>query len=203
MPSADATDLDVAAFALVLALDGEQTLDATTLGIIQAELTRRARSSLVPVEDLEDLVDAVLLRFIAATRGGGIRPELAGGYLARSVRNASIDLRRSRGGGNERQPVPFDEERLMALPIDDDALSRMLAAHAARTDVLAGLARAVADERFTVVQVVTQWLELAELTGEEPSSRRVGFALDLSHTTVNNALQEFRERYLPQAPAAP
>ena len=62
---------------------------------------------------------------------------------------------------------------------------------------MAGLAAAAGAGRYTVVRVVTQWLHLAETTGDAPSSRAVAFELDISHTTVNDALREFRRRYLP------
>ena len=188
----DDTDLDDAAALLVRAMHGQGNLDWATLQTIQIELARRVRSSSASDSDVEELVDAVVVRFVQAVRRRAIRPEAAGGYLARSVQNAAVDAHRSA----VRRPIEFDEE-LLRMPIDDEGLARLLAKHAARADVLAGLTKAASDRRFTTVRVVAEWLQQAELTGEAPSSRQVAMALDLSHTTVNTALNEFRSAYLP------
>ncbi len=86
---------------------------------------------------------------------------------------------------------------------EDEALARLLDAEAARSDVLEAQARAVKDKKFTLVRVVSEWLVIAERTGIEPSSREVAEVLGLSHTTVNEALREFREGYLPKRRASP
>lgn len=191
------TELDAAAALLVVAMNNAGNVDWRTLQTIQMELARRARGRLLlaSYDDVEELVDAVLVRFLQAVRRKRIVPGGAGAYLAKSVQNAAVDAYRT----SARRPIAFDEELLM-MPIDDDGLARLLAGHAARTDVLRGLSQAASDERFTVVRVVTEWLQQAELTGEPPSSRQVGYALHLSHSTVNAALNEFRSAYLPNPP---
>lgn len=86
---------------------------------------------------------------------------------------------------------------------EDEALARLLDAEAARSDVLEAQARAAKDKKFTLVRIVSEWLVIAERSGVEPSSREVAETLGLSHTTVNEALREFREDYLPKRTASP
>ncbi|MEA2361284.1 MAG: hypothetical protein QOD71_429 [Thermoleophilaceae bacterium] len=191
-PSAPTT-LDEAAAELVHALQDGQQFALASLAVLQRELTRRLAGQDLGADTVEELVDQVVVRFVQAVRRGRpIRPDGSGAYIARSLRNAAVDYHRA-----PNQVLPFEEEIYGAMPLDDDQLARLLAKHAARADVLDGLEAAVADQRYTVVKVVLQWLRLAERFGEEPSSRQVGLDLDLSHTAVNDALSEFRERYLP------
>ena len=189
------TDLDDAAALLVLAMRNADDLDWSTLRAIQMELGRHARAASAAHDDVDDLVDAVLVRFVQAVRRQRILPETAGAYLARSVRNAAADAHRS----SVRKPGSFDEELLM-MPIDDDGLARLLARGVAAVDVLRGLSQAASDKRFTVVRVVAEWLQQAELTGEAPSSRQVALALRVSHSAVTASLREFSSAYLPNPP---
>lgn len=187
------TDLDVAAAALVLVMRGEGDFDQTMLRTIHVELARRVGALSGGSAHVDELVDAVLVRFVQAARRRRVEPATAGAYLARSVQNAVVDEHRA----SARRPIPYDEELMFIAPSDDD-IARLLAGHAAHASVVRGLSQVVSERRFTVVRVVTEWLQQAELTGSAPSSRAVGVALDLSHTTVNAALSEFRDGYLPK-----
>jgi hypothetical protein len=190
--------LDEAAHAVVSALAERRQPPAEALGALYTEMLDRARRASARGEH-EDIVAAVLERIVREAQAGRIEPHAAGGYVARAVKNEAIDAhrRQTTAGGSERL-VPLEEAPALLTAGDDEALVRLLDEHAARSEVIAGLRRAFADERRTVVHVVAEWLDLAERTGRAPASREVADGLGLSHTAVNQALAEFRARYLPQ-----
>jgi DNA-directed RNA polymerase specialized sigma24 family protein len=188
------TALDITARELTIALRARSEPSATTFHTVWRELLARVPRQPATSEP-DTVVSAVLERFVAAVRSGKVEPATAGAYLATALRNAAIDeQRRSR----VRREHP---ERLAAVRSAeaDDAVTRLLDANAARDAVHQALKLAADDERYSLVRVITQWLDLAERDGEPPSSRDVAIVLGISHTAVNQALSTFRRSYLPEA----
>jgi hypothetical protein len=85
---------------------------------------------------------------------------------------------------------------LLEEPADDDETARLLDRAAGKQSIQLGIEEAIRAGDSVAVHVVTEWLDLAEETGETPPSRTVAERCGCSHTTVNQALTRFRG-YLP------
>jgi hypothetical protein len=146
--------------------------------------------------DADELVDAVLDRFMHRARTGAIEPARAGAYLAQSFKNARIDRQRAQA----RHPRVEVQESDSAS--EDDAIFQLLERDAARQDIYAALKDAFSKDDTTVTKVVLEWIRAAEPGGKEPTLAEVGQAVGVSPQAVADALRRFRERYLPAARSA-
>ncbi|HEY2593447.1 MAG TPA: hypothetical protein VGK33_06080 [Chloroflexota bacterium] len=146
--------------------------------------------------DADELVDVVLDRFMHRARSGAIEPARAGAYLAQAFKNARIDRQRAA----TRHPLVELQEGDSAS--EDDAIFRLIERDAARQDIYAALKEAFGHDDTTVTKVVLEWIRAAEPGGKEPTLADVGQAVGISPQTVADALQRFRERYLPAARSA-
>jgi hypothetical protein len=159
-------------------------------------VVRRALLRLLGAErdrsDADELVDAVLDRFMRHARRGNIEPAGAIDYLARSMANARIDRQRARA----RHPSVEIQEADSAS--EDDAIFRLIESHAARQEIYAALQEAFRQRDATVVKVVLEWIRVAQ-EGRKPTLARVGEAVGVSAQAVADALERFRERYLATA----
>jgi RNA polymerase sigma factor (sigma-70 family) len=154
-----------------------------------------SRWSLSGAEDIDDAIADTLGRFAQAVRSGRI--DAAKGspaaYLATMARHAVFDrLRRAHTEGVH-EPLSAGADEVPA----DDEIARWLSAEADLQAITAAVAAALAARDYRTVEVVARWLDLAQATGERPSSREVARATGLSHTTVNQALKRLT-KYLPR-----
>jgi DNA-directed RNA polymerase specialized sigma24 family protein len=147
------------------------------------------RFQVLGIDEALDLVDESIARLAAESKARGEGFAQAPGWLSNVARNLAVDrLRRQR---HESAP---NGERL-----SDDALAALLDREASSGTVYAAARRAVAAHDHQCVRIVAEWLDLANETGEAPSSRVVGERTGYSHTTVNAALARFRT-YLEEEP---
>lgn len=86
----------------------------------------------------------------------------------------------------QRYYSPQDEAIVGLLGLDSSA---------AQVEDALRVAKAVGDS--LTYRVVLAWLDLAESQTKTPSSRDVGRALGVSHTSVNQALRRFRDYLAP------
>jgi hypothetical protein len=140
--------------------------------------------------DADELVDAVLDRFMRHARAGVIKPALAGAYLTRSIVNARIDRQRA----HARHPSVELQEADSAS--EDDAIFRLIESEAARQEIYAALQEAFRQRDATVVKVVLEWVRVAEHGRREPTLTEVAGAVGVSPQAVADALERFRERYV-------
>jgi hypothetical protein len=145
--------------------------------------------------DADELVDAVLDRFMRRARAGAIKPSLAGAYLTRSIVNARIDRQRA----HTRHPSVELQEADSAS--GDDAIFRLIESEAARQEIYAALQEAFRRRDATVVKVVLEWIHVAE-GHREPTLAEVGAVAGVSPQAVADALERFRERYVTVARSA-
>jgi DNA-directed RNA polymerase specialized sigma24 family protein len=145
-----------------------------------------------PELEPEEAAQEVMVRLLAMARAGGRRDPVQnpGAFITRVAQNTAIDLLRR--SGKHRHEVPLDEEHLELS--SEDELPALLHRSATHATVRAAIAGCLADRDFVTVRIVTVWLDLADELGHEPPSREVADYARVSHTTVNNALQRFRDR---------
>lgn len=134
-------------------------------------------------DELLDVVDETLARLLRASRDRGGPLEHPGAWLFTVARRESIDrLRRDRS-----EPLEIGD-----LIDDDDALAALIDRNASRTVIEGAFRHAYAASDHVAVRVVMTWLDTAQATGAEPSSRALGEQIGYSHTTINEALARFR-----------
>lgn len=166
------------AFAEDAAPSGEDHA-AVRAGLIRALLARFR--SLGP-DELLDVVDEAVIRLLSESRRQGSELDKPAGWLVRTASNMAHDRVRRQARSGELRHEPWR----------DDETFQLIEAAWSSQSIRTALAQAVAAGEWTVVTVVTAWIDLASETGSAPSSRQVGQRVELSHTTVNEALNRFR-----------
>lgn len=125
--------------------------------------------------------------------------ENLGAFLFWTARNRAIDRSRRarRRAGTETLTASVEDVAAVShYSAEDDGIAALIERDASGALVEHGLRAANAADDRLVVRVVAAWLELANETGEAPSSRDVAPRAGLSHTSVNQALSRFRD-YFP------
>jgi len=163
------------------------TVREALLRLLRAERNR---------SDADELVDAVLDRFMRRARTGAIKPALSGDYLTQSIVNARIDRQRAHA---RHVSVELQEADSAS---EDDAIFRLIESEAARQEIYAALQEAFRQRDATVVKVVLEWIRVAEQGRREPTLAEVGAAVGVSPQAVADALGRFRERYVTVARSA-
>lgn len=165
--------------------------DGRDLAVVVDGLSRflggRFRS--LPPAEIADIASESIVRLLQTSQAGRLdenRP--AGPYLTRIAHNLAVT--------RLRRPITEDLDGSPGGVMDDDALARLLDARASSERLRQALARAARAGDHMLLRVVREWLRLAEQRSTSPSSRAVAERLDISHTTVNEALARLRE-YLP------
>lgn len=165
---------------------GESAVDIQVI----TSLERHAQAWLAPGLAGQAGIPDVVQRFLIAVTEGKVPNDVpsAVSYFKRAVRNASIDEYR------RLQRLSFDDEAAASVVDPDDQILRLLAPSADRALIAAGLKWSRTVNDVTVIKVVRTWLNLAKLSGKQPSERVVGQELGLSQEAVRKALQRFRNR---------
>jgi len=136
------------------------------------------------------------MRTAAHGRGEVRKP---GAYLFWTTRNRVLDRRRRADTREATEMLVDDLEQSVGARYysrQDDELAQLLDQDATAELLEDALRAAVAAQDHLVVRVVTVWLELAEETGEAPTSRKVAREVGASHTSINQALRRMRA-YFP------
>lgn len=145
--------------------------------------------------EAEETAQDVIVKVIelARTPGGGLdQVRNPGAYLTRLARNRAIDqIRRS-----SRDDAELSPELAHSLPSRDDAIAALLDASATAARIRAAMQTADRLGDHLALETVRLWLDMADKTGEPPSSRDIATKARVSHTAINQALRRFR-RYLP------
>lgn len=129
-----------------------------------------------------DIADEALARLTAESRRQGRALEKAFAWLSRVATNLAIDeLRRAR------------EDELDDETMEDEHPARLVEKLERDDQVKRGLDIAIEKRDEVVVQVVTEYLDLARELDGFPSSRAVAKRCNYSHTTVQEALRRFRD----------
>ena len=152
--------------------------------VVHAGLERFMLATFIKLgtHEILELVDyAIEALFVASAAQGG-QLESPGAFLTTTIRNAAVSAVRKQSG----------ELPGLTLYQEDDAIARFVDQSATAADVRAAmrLARSVGDHQC--VRVIGLWLTLAETSAVPPTSRDVGEAAGLSHTTVNDIAARFR-----------
>lgn len=132
-----------------------------------------------------DVVDAAIEKFLRACRQGRVRPVTALAYLRQVVRNTGLDRVRSSRGDQSL-------DVLDGVADGDDAVARLVDAHADARTVEAILADAARNGDHIATRVINAYLNLAELLGSAPSNRTVATEAGVSHTTVQKVLNKLK-----------
>ena len=188
-PAEGESALTIAARELAVFLAEQSGLPGSYL-TTRIELLKLLPSAERARSDADEIVDKVLDSFCARASAGAIDPQRAGRYLARSLRHARTDYQRQAGAAKAWSLRESDGST------EDDAILGLFDSDAARETVYAGLSAAFRDRRPTIVRVVLEWIDLAAEQGYAPTVRDVAARTGLGHSTVADALNDFRERYL-------
>lgn len=141
-------------------------------------------------EDADDIASYVFIKLADRVKKHG--PLLTDAYVYATARHAMIDhLRRGRNRARE-LPVPTEDLAAYELASDDAVSSAFEATETAAT-VVAALQKARLAGDQTAYLIVTTALNETQRLGKRPSNRQLAQQLQVSHTTVNNALNRFRE----------
>lgn len=142
------------------------------------------RFSSLGAAELCEIADEAVTRLLEESRRQGRSLDKASAWLRRTAINLAIDrLRRIR------------EDRLDDETVEDELSGRLLKQLESNDQVKRGLAIAIEKRDEVAVQVVTDYLDLADEESGFPSSRAVAKRCGYSHTTVQEALKRFR-RYV-------
>lgn len=131
--------------------------------------------------ELFEIADESIARLLEESRRQGHALENASAWLRRTAMNLALDrLRRVR------------DESLDDETVEDDLSARQLERFEDKDQVSRGIGVAIEERDEIAVQVVTDYLDLADEEGRFPSSRAVARRCGYSHTTVQEALKRFR-----------
>lgn len=160
---------------------------ATALSGLEAYLSARFRLS---AGDRSEVASEAMTRFLERCRAGGVRAPDAAGLLTVMARNIAVDwIRRT----TRETPTGEVAEVIDQRAVRDDEISAMLDRRADRVAIRDAIAELLALDDLATVRVVRVWLDLADEMGRAPSTREVGAAAGVSHTTVSRALRRFHE----------
>lgn len=156
--------------------------DQQAMTIVRRELLSVVATSF-PLVDAEDVVQNALSRLVRTP------PESvnAWAYLRNIARDEATRTLRSRAQATGFPP----QEDVVDLEASEQE-DRLLERDAAAATVLAAL-RVHIGADLPTTKIVTTWLSLAEELGRAPSTREVGAAASVSHTSVAQALSTFRD----------
>jgi DNA-directed RNA polymerase specialized sigma24 family protein len=142
------------------------------------------RASSLGAAELCEVADEATTRLLEESRRQGRALDSSFAWLRTTAVNLAIDrLRRGR-------VAPLEDES-----IEDELPARLREKFESKDQVLRGLDVAIAKHDDIVVQVVTDYLDLADEGTGFPSSREVAERCGYSHTTVLDTLKRFA-RYL-------
>ena len=149
----------------------------------------RTRFHFISPEDLDDVTQLVMVRYLKLGEEGKLDPHLnPGSYLLRAAQWTALDYLRQQ---RQRREVPLDPASFPETAHDDEVSANL--DHAATADtVRRALAIAREANDHTAYKVVVTFLDETDRTGSRPSNRAVAAQLDLSHTGVAKALDRFR-----------
>ena len=135
----------------------------------------------------EDLVAEALCRVLRAVRHGRVdRAANIAGFVRVVGRHTALDA----GRYLARRPTEsLDREFREAS--SDDQLAGLLDAMSSSGEVYAALALAVEDGELELAGLISQWLILAEVRGEAPSTREAAEALETNHMRIQRSLDQF------------
>lgn len=136
-------------------------------------------------DEIVDIADDTLERLMLESRRQGGALENPAGWISTVGANRARD--RFRGGDS----LP----EVAADTIPDDESTRLLERIGTADHVDSAILAAIDAGDDACVQIVTSWVDLADETGEAPSSRAVAEVCGYSHTAVQKALGRFA-RYL-------
>jgi DNA-directed RNA polymerase specialized sigma24 family protein len=145
-----------------------------------------ARFHFLGPDEIAEFADEAMERLVRESRRQGRELANPAGWLVTVAGNLAKDrLKRQ-------DPEPLPHEDCVA----DTKAEKLLGHLEAKDSFDSAIATAIREGDDVAVRVVQVWLEMAEETGEAPSSRAVGTRCGYSHTTVQQALARF-VRYLP------
>jgi DNA-directed RNA polymerase specialized sigma24 family protein len=170
------------------ALATGDNVSGSELELLRTKLRTHLRRSLrdAGTAELDDIVDAGIENFLGVARSGGVEPATALAYVRKIATNAGIDYMRRRG---RETVLPEDVSDEAA---SDDAIARLISAHADAKTVEAIQAQAARAGDHVTTRVINAYLNLAQTTGRDPSYRLVAFHSGVSHTTVRNVLARLK-----------
>jgi DNA-directed RNA polymerase specialized sigma24 family protein len=174
--------------AVAEALTRGQDSSAADLQLFRTKLRTHIRRVLqeAGTAELDDVVDASIEKFLIAAKSGRVEAATALAYARKIATNAGIDYMRRRG-----RETTLSED-LGEEPTNDDAIARLISAHADAKTVEAILAKAAREGDHMTTRVINAYLNLAQTTARDPSHRLVAFHAGVSHTTVRHVLARLR-----------
>jgi DNA-directed RNA polymerase specialized sigma24 family protein len=184
----DVDEEESRARAVARALALGQHVSSSDLQLVRTKLRVHVRRSLpdAGIAELDDIVDTSIENFLMAVRSDRVEPATALAYVRKIATNAGIDHMRRR---RRETALP---EYLSEEPTNDDAIARLISAHADAKTVEAILAKAARERDHTTTKVINAYLNLAQTTGRDPSHRLVAFHSGVSHTTVRHVLARLK-----------
>jgi DNA-directed RNA polymerase specialized sigma24 family protein len=167
------------------AADGSQAREEDHERVRTALLTVLVvKVSALGATEICDVADEATTRLLEESRRQGRALDHAFAWLRRTATNLAIDrLRRLRLDS-------LDDDS-----IEDELPARLLEQLESSDQVKAGLKVAIEENDIVVVQVITDYLDLADERDGFPSSREVAERCGYSHSTVLEALKRFA-RYI-------
>lgn len=149
----------------------------------------RTRFPTISHDDARDIAGDAVASLLRRMRDAEIDPERVAGYLLTAVRNGGVDhLKRAR----HQRELSTAPEYLPDTPASEADVVARLDRGATVKRVRHALLAARSDGDATAYRVAACLLDQIEMTGEQPSSRRLAELCGLSHTGVAKALQRFR-----------
>lgn len=147
-------------------------------------VVRRTTSSLSS-EDVSDVADEAIAKFLSAQQQGRVHRRTALAYIRKIAKNETISrARRIRATS----PLEDDQE-----DVTDNAIALIITRGSDAQTVERILAEAAASGNRTRTRVLNTYLDIAQSLGRSPSSRQVALLAEVSHSTVQAVLRQLRK----------
>lgn len=143
----------------------------------------RSRYGSLSREDVVDVVNEALLRFVAAVRDGRVDPtRRPAAYLTTVAINTATEVLRQR-----RSEELVGQEELERAARTEESLDALLARHDDRRAVRDLMQRAREAGEHDLADLIRCFRDLVA-SGEQPTLRELGTSLGISHTEVRRRL---------------